>query len=279
MKVACATAPLSGSFRRFFPDLTIIGHESNVKSDIDLLILTGGSDLNPNLYHQTPNGAVGWDTERDTREINIIREIRNVNSGTKILGVCRGLQLLNVYLGGSLFQDIDSIGKAHHGVHPLGFNNPDHPLAWLTVTNSLHHQAVASLGDGFGSLPDVIAIEPRTNLCEIVGWGDSALGVQFHPEMFSDEIGKHFFSVIEDWVKGSVSLVDEEDSYDEEESQDDDDSDEEEETRSEEIDNESSERHIFGTATSSWTGTSFTAAWRAPESGATMTSTIGDNND
>jgi putative glutamine amidotransferase len=231
MNVACATSAMSGYYHKYFRDMKVIGHESNV-GKVDLLILTGGSDISPERYREAPNGSTGIDSERDEREFNILREVLAKNPDAKVLGVCRGMQLLNVFFGGSLYQDIDSVGKLHHGVHEIDWKLDEHPLRWLEKVNSLHHQAVRAIGWDNGDAY-ILAEEPRTSIPEIMVWGRNTLGVQFHPELFSDEPGSKFFSVIEKWVKGEVSMferVDEEDSdedWEEDEDSEEDDGEEE----------------------------------------------------
>lgn len=206
IKVACATSAMSSYYKQWFSDWSVIGHESKVTPDIDLLILTGGSDIHPGRYNERPNGAVGWIMERDEREFNILSEYLRVSKSPKVLGVCRGLQLLNVFFGGSLHQDLDSAGAGHPGLHDIRFYDTEHPMSWLTSVNSLHHQAVRALGYYRFSNGRVVADEPRTGMPEMVVWEPVAFGVQFHPELFSPERGGEFFSIITKWVNGEVSL-------------------------------------------------------------------------
>ena len=205
MNVACAVQSMSENYRRWFPDLTIIGHEDNIPRHIDLLILTGGgADISPDRYGDLPRGSSGVDLERDAREFNIVKTAMEMNTGVKFLGVCRGLQLLNVFFGGNLIQDMSSAGLSHGGVHPIQ-HRCENPFSWLTVVNSMHHQAIRSLGEN-ASYATLMAMEPITSLAEIVAWQERAIGVQFHPEMFSDDIGNRFFSLIAEWVGGSLAV-------------------------------------------------------------------------
>jgi gamma-glutamyl-gamma-aminobutyrate hydrolase PuuD len=205
LRVACATSTMANYYRTWFPDLTIIGHEDNVPNNLDLLILTGGEDVAPERYHELPNGASGWNLERDDREFAILDRVLR-DTSANILGICRGHQLLNVSYGGNLVQDLDSIEKGHHGIHPISFVPDDHPLNWIEKVNSLHHQAVRGLGFDAGD-SFVIALEPRTMVPEIVSWGDRSLGCQFHPEMWQGDRGDRFFSLIKEWVEGNVSMI------------------------------------------------------------------------
>lgn len=204
LAVYCATQSMSSYYNTYF-DSKVIGHEDKMPDHIDLLILTGGSDIHPARYKEHPNGAVGWDRERDEREFNILSEALERYSKVKVLGVCRGMQLLNIYNGGSLHQDLGSIGYSHNTMHSLVYANKDHPLSWLTTVNSLHHQAVRSYNRSYRPI-EIVAVEPSTGLPEIMVWGDSMLGVQFHPELFN-LFGKRFFDQISEWVRGDLSLT------------------------------------------------------------------------
>ena len=77
----------------------------------DGLLLCGGNDIHPSFYGQEIDGSVNIDTERDEREIAVLKGF--LNTGKPIFGICRGCQLLNVVLGGTLIQDIPC--KEIHG--------------------------------------------------------------------------------------------------------------------------------------------------------------------
>jgi gamma-glutamyl-gamma-aminobutyrate hydrolase PuuD len=201
MNVYLATNYCSGDYGAWFPEAKVINHEKDVPNDVSLLILSGGGDISPKRYGEKPTHSYGIDLLRDEREFNIIRQVLTTNDNVKILGICRGAQLLNAFVGGDLYQDLGSIGKAHPGVHTL-LHVAKNPLDWLTYSNSLHHQAIHHIDGG----ANILAIEPVTDIPEIVSWRDWGLGVQFHPEMFHPDMGDKFFSVIENWVNGLVSF-------------------------------------------------------------------------
>lgn len=205
MKVVSAVSTLSSLFKRQFPEMTVIENPQNIPNDIDLLILTGGEDINPARYGEPILESYGISEERDDIEFTILRTVRSLNKNTKILGVCRGLQLLNVAFGGNLYQDLDSSGMGHNMTHSLEYKFKGHPLAWLNVVNSLHHQAIREFGGGI--LPvTVVAQEPNTKLCEAVAWSNNIFGVQYHPEMFSNDLNKKFFDIIKAWINNKLSL-------------------------------------------------------------------------
>ncbi|HEY2152219.1 MAG TPA: gamma-glutamyl-gamma-aminobutyrate hydrolase family protein [Vicinamibacterales bacterium] len=168
---------------------------------IDGLMLTGGGDVEPGLYHEAPHETVlPAEPGRDDFEIALILEARRKQ--IPILAICRGIQVLNVAAGGSLYQDIPS-QLPGAGAH--SFDVPAHEpyeLAheiWIEKdsllsrlmrerivddgceVNSRHHQAVKQIAPGLkvtATAPDGVieAIEdPAAEFC---------LGVQWHPENF-----------------------------------------------------------------------------------------------
>ncbi|MCH5351866.1 MAG: gamma-glutamyl-gamma-aminobutyrate hydrolase family protein [Acutalibacter sp.] len=121
----------------------------------DGLLLTGGADVDPALYGAANLGSMGIDRKRDEAEISLIRTFSE--SGRPILGICRGLQIINVALGGDLVQDIptapahrweESSGDKAHGVtaEKDSFLYPLYGERF--AVNSAHHQAVKTPGEG-----------------------------------------------------------------------------------------------------------------------------------
>jgi putative glutamine amidotransferase len=164
---------------------------------VDGLVLTGGDDVQASRYGASPHPkAEAPDPDRDRWEITLVRAARARRMPT--LAICRGVQIANVAFGGSLIQDIDDEcpGALTHTredvrttrVHAVAVE-PKTRLARAVgadriVTNSLHHQAVARLGEG---LRVVARAEDR--VVEGVEWaGDDwwMVGVQWHPEELDD---------------------------------------------------------------------------------------------
>ena len=201
IKVFCATHPESGRFKDWYSDVSIIGNRSAVPDNIDLLILTGGSDIDPKKYGGDTSLAYDVDPKRDEEEMTILDIVLNTTHA-KVLGVCRGMQLLTVYYGGKLFGDLGKMGSSHTSVHDLK-HIAKSPMDWLTTVNSLHHQGIATL---IGS-SRLLAIEPTTEIPEAVLYHDRILGVQFHPEMFGVKTGNRFFSMITDWVMNNTPMA------------------------------------------------------------------------
>jgi putative glutamine amidotransferase len=161
---------------------------------LDGLLLQGGNDIAPQTYGETPlSPAWAGDPIRDAYEIALFREF--VRQGKPVFGVCRGCQLINVALGGTLYQDIDTqlpgmqqhrddtrYEKVVHNTRILEntWLASMYPGARVVRTNSIHHQAVKELGKD-------LVVEARSDpdgIVEAIRWeGDSfVLGVQWHPE-------------------------------------------------------------------------------------------------
>jgi putative glutamine amidotransferase len=161
----------------------------------DGLVISGGVDIHPSLYggeleyKRSPAG--GWEMERDLFEQAVLRSAWE--RGLPVLGVCRGLQLINVTLNGKLIQDLGIPGDGVHqgmaGVdknHMIGIE-PDSLLAAVVgrdsgEVNSAHHQAIDRLGDGLR-----VNCRAEDGTIEGIEWADAAgrpflLAVQWHPE-------------------------------------------------------------------------------------------------
>jgi putative glutamine amidotransferase len=158
---------------------------------VDALILTGGSDVDPALYGAAshPETKDTW-PERDRFELALAHGA--LERGTPVLGICRGMQILNLALGGTLVQHLpDLLGHGDHRHTPGAFADHEVRLepgslaaaaagAERVTVKSHHHQGVDELGEGLAvtgwSVPDelVEAIEVRDH--------PFALGVLWHPE-------------------------------------------------------------------------------------------------
>ena len=168
---------------------------------MDGLLIPGGVDLDPATYGESPLPTCGrLDPARDRVELQFARWA--IAESKPLFGLCRGLQILNVALGGTLYQDIAAQhrGAIKHDYFPTaGFsrNHLAHPVAVASGSrldalvgtapldvNSMHHQAVKDLAPGLVSS----AVAPDGLIEALEGPGDQfLLGVQWHPEALTDQ--------------------------------------------------------------------------------------------
>lgn len=166
-------------------------------SRLDGLILTGGQDVDPRRYGQEATSGLDTLPERDAFELGLLA--RFIGTGKPIFGICRGMQLFNVYLGGTLHQDIGDAGiseREHSSVVSRDYSlrhkvhlTPGSRIAEImgrteATVNSYHHQVVNRVARGL----DVTALS-EDGLIEGL---ESAthpflLGVQWHPEKMAGE--------------------------------------------------------------------------------------------
>ncbi len=153
-------------------------------SRLDGIVLSGGADIEPSHYGAEPDGTGGYEPERDELELPLLKQA--LEEELPMLGICRGLQLLNVATGGSLHQDVPVHSRYDvdpaETVHEVTFS--EHSRLGLlygeqTSVNSLHHQTIDRLGEGLtvtGRADDgtVEALEMP---------GRDVVAVQWHPEM------------------------------------------------------------------------------------------------
>jgi putative glutamine amidotransferase len=188
-----------------------IGTLRSLYDRLDGLFMAGGGDLNPACYGKgTYTKTEGIDSLRDEAELILTRWA--LEDGMPLLGVCRGVQTMNVAMGGTLIQDVtDQWPNAmrhqyfpekprHYVAHDIAVLPDTHLSAILghsARVNSFHHQAIEKVGTGFrvaAYAPDgvVEAIE-RQN-------GSFAVGVQWHPESLIDT-DSSMYALFEAFVK------------------------------------------------------------------------------
>jgi putative glutamine amidotransferase len=154
--------------------------------DLDGLVLQGGADISPLAYGEQPlRPEWAGDPVRDGYEVSLVREFNS--AGKPVLGICRGLQLINVALGGSLHQDIPAHRSDDYDehTHEVRFE-PGSGLARLYGDRgprrvvSIHHQAINRLGRGL----HVEARAQDDGVIEAIrgGEGSYVCAVQWHPE-------------------------------------------------------------------------------------------------
>ena len=175
------------------PDDVVAESPDELLDMLDALILAGGSDIDSASYGEAAHEMTrGTRPERDRFELALAR--RALERDIPLLGICRGMQVLNVARGGTLIQHLpDDVGHEDHRRVPGSFDGADHDVRLAEgslaaraagevdhATKSHHHQGVAQLGEGLvetgwstlDELPEAIE-DPERRF---------ALGVQWHPE-------------------------------------------------------------------------------------------------
>ncbi|WP_352399492.1 gamma-glutamyl-gamma-aminobutyrate hydrolase family protein [Anaerotignum sp.] len=181
-----------------FPQLSI-------PAFIDGIILSGGGDIDPLLFDEEPLKESGEITpQRDHFELALCKAALEKN--IPILGICRGMQVMNIALGGTIYQDISvqtnsSLKHNQQAPRPYATHSiwieQSTLLAALwrnkekTTVNSFHHQAVAQLGKGLR-----VCARSQDGLVEAIDHTEYSfvLGVQWHPEAMKTEEQKLLFS-------------------------------------------------------------------------------------
>lgn len=127
----------------------LFGRNSRAPSWASALLLPGGGDLEPWRYGQENRASRGLEPERDAAELALLDQF--AAAGKPVLGICRGLQVINVGFGGTLLQDIPGHGAAA-GTDRLHRVRTAPPFSGLIgerpLVNSAHHQAADRLGSG-----------------------------------------------------------------------------------------------------------------------------------
>ncbi|MEY4338286.1 MAG: hypothetical protein RLZ14_136 [Actinomycetota bacterium] len=169
------------------------------------LVMTGGADPDPALYGEAPHPQLGAvERGRDDWELELIRCA--LDARIPMLCVCRGAQLLNIALGGSLVQHLDRpehAGWDHprldrcHTVTIAAGSRAASLYGPSTDTNSLHHQAVGRIGAGVvvtgrsdDGVVEAFEVEGRPEV----------FAVQWHPEMLSDQVDPAFLWLVREAV-------------------------------------------------------------------------------
>ncbi len=159
--------------------------KEKIPSRLDALLISGGVDICPDTYGGKESVA-RCEKERDNLELELMQRAFEV--GAPIFGICRGMQLINVFFGGVLHPDIKDLDlNRPHPKSPFPVNDieivPKTRLHSIMQTskikaNALHHQAVKSLGDGLR-----VNAKDANGLIQGIEYENRfIMGVQWHPE-------------------------------------------------------------------------------------------------
>ena len=162
---------------------------------IDGLLLSGGADIEPALYGDVVKGFCGpIQVRRDAQEMVMLKGA--FAKKMPILGICRGLQFLNVGFGGTMYQDLPTEKGIYHSINVAERNHPIHTVKFSggmirdimgvdeLGTNSYHHQGLKDIAAN-GTVTGMTA-DGNVEVVEFSGGHPFTLGVQWHPEMMYD---------------------------------------------------------------------------------------------
>ena len=184
---------------------------------LDGVLLAGGVDMDPATYGEERTELCGSiDPARDAVELQLARW---ANADRKpLFGICRGLQVINVALGGSLYQDVTAqhTGAIKHDYFPTSGFPREHLAHEVTLAegsrlhrvferdrilvNSMHHQGIRRLGTGLQ-----VTATADDGLIEAVEMTDGhyLVAVQWHPEVF-EATDPHVFNLLRDFIKATA---------------------------------------------------------------------------
>lgn len=181
---------------------------------MDGILISGGNDVDPQRYGELISKECGGIVpERDEQDIAIVKYVIEATS-KPILGICRGIQVFNIAMGGTIYQDLGKAGFHDHFISAMPLNHASHEVvveekcllydifgAKKVAVNSFHHQAVKNLGNHLVTIARS-ATDGVVEAVEIPG-NRMALAVQWHPEMMydSDEQAKIFTRFIKEAAK------------------------------------------------------------------------------
>ncbi|MFD8816986.1 gamma-glutamyl-gamma-aminobutyrate hydrolase family protein [Streptomyces sp. NPDC059627] len=163
-------------------------HAAATVARLDGLVIAGGPDVEPVRYGAEPDPRTGPPARvRDAWELALADAA--LAAGIPLLGICRGMQLLNVALGGTLVQHIDGHAQVpgvfgRHPVKPVPGTRYAETVPEETSVPTFHHQAVDRLGAGL--LVSAQAADGTVEAIELPAERGWVLGVQWHPEMGED---------------------------------------------------------------------------------------------
>ena len=187
----------AGGIPVLLPNSTDLSCVEEIAAGLDGFLLSGGGDVDPALFGQRATAQLGAVTpRRDDFELALARYIMN-ETDKPVLGICRGIQVMNVAMGGTLHIDLPSDGKLCHSLTMYPRNIRTHDIMVTAGSmmedimegregrvNSFHHQAIREVADCFV----VTAVSSEDGVIEAVEQPGErfVVGVQWHPEELTE---------------------------------------------------------------------------------------------
>jgi putative glutamine amidotransferase len=187
----------AGGIPVLLPNSTDLSCVEEIAAGLDGFLLSGGGDVDPALFGQRATAQLGAVTpRRDDFELALARYIMN-ETDKPVLGICRGIQVMNVAMGGTLHIDLPSDGKLCHSLTMYPRNIRTHDIRVTAGSmmedimegregrvNSFHHQAIREVADCFV----VTAVSSEDGVIEAVEQPGErfVVGVQWHPEELTE---------------------------------------------------------------------------------------------
>jgi putative glutamine amidotransferase len=160
--------------------------EDSIRNDFDGLLLPGGGDINPIFFHESNTGSRNIDSPLDKMQFHYLEQF--IRFGKPVLGICKGMQIINVYFGGSIIQDLPTASTHAWDKEDKIHSTTAFPNTFISnlygntlITNSAHHQGIVRLGTGLclSQVSDDLVVEA------IYHESLPIIGVQWHPERMS----------------------------------------------------------------------------------------------
>ena len=187
----------AGGIPVLLPNSTDLSCVEEIAAGLDGFLLSGGGDVDPALFGQRATAQLGAVTpRRDDFELALARYIMN-ETDKPVLGICRGIQVMNVAMGGTLHIDLPSDGKLCHSLTMYPRNVRTHDIRVTAGSmmedimegregrvNSFHHQAIREVADCF----TVTAVSSEDGVIEAIEQPGErfVVGVQWHPEELTE---------------------------------------------------------------------------------------------
>ena len=178
------------------------------------VIIGGGDDIEPEHYGITGDAGTTYDRKRDALEMAIIKKA--LEKHIPLVGICRGAQLINVVLGGNLYQDLRPLRKLtpnRNSIFPIKYVDLDEKSQLAKIfscttfrINSLHNQAVNQVADELHAVG-----QDRDGFIQAIEGEPFIIGVQWHPEyMPYSALQRRLFSAFAQAVSDNLQTLDEE---------------------------------------------------------------------